>query len=192
LDIGCAYGFLLDGLGRYKNKKMEINGCEISEHAYEFSKKTVRKGNIINCEFLHAKYPDNYFDVIFLIGTIEHLYNPKEITAEINKKLKKGGFLVVTTIDTKGVLPFYMLKPPEHLFYFSHKNIKKFFEKYGFALKKCEMYFVYYFLHDLFLRLYDFSRLGFFKLFSKITKRAFENLYLKIPTNEMLVIAQKK
>lgn len=104
LDVGCAYGFLLDEARNIK--QCDTYGIEISHDAYTYAKNTLSL-NVTDSELDSHNYEPNYFDLIFLIGTIEHLISPKETLAVIHNILKPGGLLVITTIDTTGLFPLY-------------------------------------------------------------------------------------
>lgn len=125
LDIGCGFGYLLAEAKKYK---CQVEGVEISAYARKMAKEKFGLNIFSNIACLNYFKP--IFDVVFLIGTIEHLISPKEMLLNIKKILKQDGLLVITTIDTQGMLPVYFLKPPEHLFYFNHHNIALLLERF--------------------------------------------------------------
>lgn len=187
LDIGCAFGFLLDearSLGT-----CDAYGIEISRYAREYAAKKLGLTNIDeDDEMRNAK--SDFFDVVFLIGTLEHLVSPKKTLRNITRVLKQGGVLVITTIDTKGIVPLYSIKPPEHIFYFNHNNIISLLNEAGFKIILKKPYFVRYYLHDLFYRLGEFLSVPFLNHLSKIMHK-FMNISVTIPTNEMILIVEK-
>lgn len=189
LDIGCAYGFLLDELK--KRKQCDVYGIESSEYSAHYA--TSKLGlNVINSAVNYDLFEKDFFDFIFLIGTIEHLQDPTEMLKYIQYFLKPEGILVITTIDTKGIIPLYMIKPPEHLFYFNHSNIMNLLNKNGFSKVVIRPYFANYFLHDLFMRLKDFTSWNFLGVISQKIAHHFPRFFLKIPTNEMIIIVKKQ
>ena len=105
--------------------------------------------------------------------------------------MKPNGLLLITTIDTEGFFPLYSLKPPEHLFYFSKKNLELLLRKQGFIKMKAKTYFAHYLLSDLFHRLAVFFNLSILKLFSNFFGKSFPNLSVKIPTNEIVFLCKK-
>jgi 2-polyprenyl-3-methyl-5-hydroxy-6-metoxy-1,4-benzoquinol methylase len=188
LDVGCAFGFLLDECR--KLKECNAYGVEISQHAYGHAKKLGL--NVINAGFDLSHFESDFFDIVFLIGTIEHLISPREVLEGINRILKpEEGLLVITTIDASGVLPLYSIKPPEHLFYFNHNNLMTLLGKLGFKGISRKTHFVNYYLYDLFHRLKEFSGLSPFGYLAEFSKKYFPTTRLIIPTNEMIVIAKK-
>lgn len=187
LDIGCAHGFLLDEARKWRN--CSAFGIELSKFARNYAK------NILNLAAykngIEDRFESNFFDVIFLVGTIEHLIDPKETLENIYRILKPKGLLIITTIDTKGMIRLYSLKPPEHLFYFNHQNIKKLLDKFNYKIVLRKTHYNYYYMYDLFHRFAHFSSIFFLDSISGKLKKMFPNLSVKIPTNEMIVIAQK-
>jgi len=191
LDIGCAYGFLLDEIG--KNRKCEVTGVEVNQDAVDYAKKNLNI-NIVTEQFRENLFEPSSFDVVLLIGTIEHLISPREILQEIFNILKPGGLLIVTTMDTAGKFPLYSIKPPEHIFYFNHSNISQLLEEKNFSISKIKTYFVFYDMDDIFYRLGLFFNFKPFSwLFMALYKifTIFNKITIQIPTNEMLVISKK-
>lgn len=184
LEVGCAFGFLLDEARKYTPS---VYGVETSRYARDFALKQLRLENV-NQDF--SLFPKDFFDIVLFIGTIEHLASPKTVLADINRVLKPGGLLVVTTIDTKGLIPLYFIRPPDHLFYFNHSNMRLLLDKTGFRVVSRKMYFVNYSLSDLYCRLSIYLRLSFSKNILEGIKK-FLNVSVNIPTNEMIIIAEK-
>ena len=188
LDVGCACGFLLD---EAKAKYFAIPyGVEMSGFAYNYAIKKLCLENIYK-NLSDSALQAESFDVAFLIGTIEHLIDPRSISQQIFNLLKPGGILAITTIDTKGWLPLYALKPPEHLMYFNHDNLARMLRDIGFVVTYRKTYFVQYQIYDLLHRLKEFSGWRLFDLIKRLLPSALLNLNIRIPTNEMLVIAEK-
>lgn len=190
LDVGCAYGFLMD---EAKKQGQETIGLELNQDAYLYATQKLAL-RVFNKDLLSSGFDEGSFDMVYVIGTIEHVMDPARCLQEVNRILKKDGIVVITTMDTKGALPFYSLKPPEHLFYFSHDNLNKLLAKTGFHTEKVSLHFSYYRIKDVFYRLEQFANnkkipaLPF--VFGQIGKLLVD-ITLKIPTNEMLVIARK-
>lgn len=134
LDIGCAAGFFLDVARRCG---WEVFGVEISEFSSRYARE--RLGiDVFTGQLKDAQFKDNYFDVITMWDTIEHLQNPFDTLVEIHRILKKHGLLVIETLNVSSLnarllrssWPLY--GPPYHLFYFSKKTIAELLLKSGF------------------------------------------------------------
>jgi 2-polyprenyl-3-methyl-5-hydroxy-6-metoxy-1,4-benzoquinol methylase len=188
LDVGCACGFYLDEFK--KRKGCSTYGVEVSDYAAE---RASRLGlNVTGGEFNTSMFEADFFDAAFLIGTVEHLTDPRKVLKDISTVLKPGGLLMITTIDTKGLIPIYAIKPPEHLYYFSHDNLAMLLGKHGYEVLLRRTHFSRFCLHDLFHRLDKFWSLSFFSVLSRLFLKFFPGLRVRIPTNEMIVIAEKK
>jgi len=187
LDIGCAHGFLLD---EARKLGYEVYGLEMSEEGYRYATVNLKlndsKGTLSTVEFEKSS-----FDVICLVGTIEHMKDPRHELNKIHSLLKDGGLLLITTIDTRGILPLYHIKPPEHLFYFSHGNIRQLLHGVGFEVLRTRTYFVRYRLSDLFSRLNAFFGFRILARLSSSFERLLPDFSIKIPSNEMIVVAEK-
>lgn len=101
LDYGCGPGHLLGHLLAEKN--IECYGVDSSEDS--LSKIKMRFKNYPNFKDAMAiqnqttPYSDNFFDVITLVETIEHLSKSAiaKVLGELKRILKPGGILLITT-----------------------------------------------------------------------------------------------
>lgn len=98
---------------------------------------------------------------------------------------------MITTIDTKGLFPLYAIKPPEHLFYFSHANLEQLLTQSGYEFLFRKTYFASYLLYDLFHRLGEFFGLSYLERLSGWAERKIPALHIRIPTNEMIMVVRK-
>ena len=187
LDIGCAFGYLLDEANKLAN--CQVKGVELSSYAYEHAKDKFGL-DILNSELKNNSFPPKTFDIVFMIGTIEHLAHPKETLSAIKNIIKPNGLLIVTTMDTGGFFPVYAIKPPEHLFYFNHDNLTQLLQQNGFKILKIKPHFSSYYLYDIFYRLGEFTSLKILNRLSRLIEKLFPQLNFNIPTNEMLVVAE--
>lgn len=77
---------------------------------------------IITSDFIKAKIPKNYFDIVFTFHTLEHIENTHLFLEKISNILKNNGIVFVEVPD----LNFYTKKSPNYTFFFQHRTI---FEK---------------------------------------------------------------
>ena len=154
-DIGAATGFFLD-LAR--SKGWIVSGSEISEFAANKAKNRgldVYKGNLLDYSC------DNKFDVVTMWDVFEHIEDPAKYLEKINKMLDKDGLLSINTVDISSLYAYirgkkwHMLIPPEHIYYFSKKNLKILLEKHGFEVlefskpgKKFSLSYIFYILYQ--------------------------------------------
>lgn len=112
LDIGCYPPYLLKSL----SKKFQLWGISSSHEPVSFPNVST-----INIDSETFPYPNNFFDLIIFSEVLEHMFRGVDhIFSEINRILKPGGQLIVTTPNAvrshnlfkivAGVNPFDSLK----------------------------------------------------------------------------------
>ena len=138
LDVGCAAGFFL----RFaRDRGWEVFGSELSEDLAEYGRKTFGL-SIASGDLAMTAYPEATFDVVTLIGVIEHLSDPNLVADELARVTKKGGVLIVLTENIDTLLPKLLKQrwngymPPEHVCYYSPRSLSVLLERRGFALKR--------------------------------------------------------
>jgi 2-polyprenyl-3-methyl-5-hydroxy-6-metoxy-1,4-benzoquinol methylase len=123
LDIGCSTGNFLD---LYKSMGWETWGIEPSKS----SQVALHKGHKVeNTNFEDSKLPNNYFDLIIMNHTLEHLSEPTKITNKATKLLNKNGILFIDVPNVGSLRaklydkkwPYYL--PDEHLQHFNKKSL---------------------------------------------------------------------
>src|SRR3989344_3077241 len=100
LDIGCATGDFLSVAGDFG---YSVEGLELSRWSSEIVK---TKGINVHKKLLSSlshQFPKR-FDVITMLGVIEHFQNPRDEMTYINRLLKPDGILVVWTGDVNGLM----------------------------------------------------------------------------------------
>lgn len=88
LDMGCGEGFMLK---EAEKNDFEPYGLDI---AYNLCEENKEKYNFFKGSIFEAKYPDDFFSVVYMDSVLEHLPNPVETLAELKRILKPGGVLL--------------------------------------------------------------------------------------------------
>lgn len=133
LEIGCANGFFLD---EARKNGWETVGVEPSRWARKYAEE--KMGVAVASPVLEeSTFEKESFDVVVMLDVIEHLESPRRTLVIINRILKKGGLLVVTTPDVDSFLSRFLRARwwginHYHLFYFSKKTIDDIFKRTGF------------------------------------------------------------
>jgi 2-polyprenyl-3-methyl-5-hydroxy-6-metoxy-1,4-benzoquinol methylase len=128
LDIGCGKGYFLE---EAKKRGWDVFGNEIS--AFAISKCSEKNIKMSEGALNANSYPAEYFDVITSFEVIEHINNPQSEIATINKILRKGGLVYLTTPNFNSMLRYYLkskyniITYPEHLTYYTPKTIEHVF-----------------------------------------------------------------
>jgi len=144
LEIGCAYGFLLDYLAR---RGWDVQGIEISPLSSAYARDElglhVHTGSLES-----ADLEEHSFDVILLLDVLEHLHRPFDTLRHISRLLSPGGILVVqcpwelyhweeiSEALFKGMKPG-TIEPdsvPAHLYFFQPGTLDALLMKAGFKI----------------------------------------------------------
>lgn len=99
LDLGCGIGLSLHILAQiFPN----IIGCDIDEKALQACDKILKEVGVKSIGLKKYNghklpFPDNTFDAVLSIEVIEHVKSPNLMLKEIERVLKREGFLIITT-----------------------------------------------------------------------------------------------
>lgn len=132
--------------------------------------------------------PERKFKYITMWGVLEHLTNPVEIIAELQELLTSEGRIILTTVNAEGLIPYYY-KPIEHLTYWTQTSFHRLFESCGMNVVSFAPYYMLQhkdvYLNRLLSRTPEHYQEAF-----QCTLTNLPN-YVEVPTNEILVVAEK-
>jgi SAM-dependent methyltransferase len=139
LDVGCGSG---EFLAEMANRGWHAVGLEFDEDAIRAARRhpniEVLAGGLSDQEFEGSQ-----FDAVTLSNVIEHLPDPVEVFAELNRVLKPGGRLVIITPNAQSLghrqfgRCWRGLEPPRHLFIFTHSSLTAIAQRVGFDRVSC-------------------------------------------------------
>jgi SAM-dependent methyltransferase len=96
LDYGAYDGILLDKLSEsnfiFDSTSIELNLDVVNENK---NKKNVNNQLIHINKHTNLPFENQTFDVVLLIGVIEHIHNQKKILDELNRILKNDGKIII-------------------------------------------------------------------------------------------------
>jgi SAM-dependent methyltransferase len=139
LDIGAAGGHYLKAA---QERGWETFGVELSPYATSWANENLGL-EIFTGILEEANFPDDFFDVIIMSHTLEHLSEPLGTLRKACQILKNNGLIYInvpnvsllkTQIKKRGKLG--ALREEEHLFWFSLKTLKAMLGKAGFKIFK--------------------------------------------------------
>ncbi len=141
LDVGCAAGYFVSMM---RKRGWDASGIDVSDPCVEAAQAaglSVTRGS-----YLKQVY-ETQFDLITLWATIEHLHHPELFIRKIYSDLSGDGLLILSTCRTGGI-NFKQLKGPrwrfynfpEHLYFFSKKNIFRLLDREGFTVTEYRAY----------------------------------------------------
>jgi len=130
LDIGASTGAFLS---IFKEEGWEVLGVDPS-------RSSAGEIKIIHEHFEKTDLPKNYFDLVILNHTLEHMDNPMFVLKKVYKVLKKNGILFVDVPNAGGLgakilgryWPYRL--PKEHKHQFTGESLSKIFGKAGFKV----------------------------------------------------------
>ena len=125
------------------------------------------------------------WDFITLWGVLEHLSNPKKVICDLATRLKRGGWMALTTIDAEGLIPYYY-KPPEHLSYWTRAAFDVLSERSGMKIVEYQPYYMLQLGHVYVNRLLSRTPEEYRRyLLSSLPE------VVRVPTNEVRVVMRK-
>ena len=130
LDVGCGTGLNSEALRAMGHM---VQGVDISQAAIEQYEAKGFTGKAGNLE-AGLDFPDAAFDAVLFSEVVEHLTMPERVLDEINRVLKPGGKLVLSTPNSAfwvyrvGAVFGYTLSElqhPKHFQFFSIRSLRK-------------------------------------------------------------------
>lgn len=143
LDIGSSTGVFLD---IFKEVQPSQGLSEVGWETWgvEPSKSgtlTERKGHkVVKAYFEKADLPKNYFDLVVMNHSLEHMDDPLAVLTKANSLLKKGGIVFVDVPNAGGLgvkilgkyWPYRL--PEEHKWQFTKESLSRIMEDAGFKV----------------------------------------------------------
>jgi 2-polyprenyl-3-methyl-5-hydroxy-6-metoxy-1,4-benzoquinol methylase len=144
LEVGCAFGFLLEALRRFSG--WEVAGLDVSPFAAYFARR--RYGLEVDCATLEAaRFPDDHFDFVIQKDLLEHVTHPRDHLHETFRVLKPGGEVWLVTPNGDANLrplerlagelrsagrPLLPMLDQGHLQFFQQEHLLRLFQDCGF------------------------------------------------------------
>ena len=136
LDVGSATGFFMC---LAEKRGFQVKGVELSDFAANLARD---KGlNVVTGDIFSQNFLGESFDIITMFDVLEHVPDPKALISEVRRILKKGGLLLINTPDAQSLWArllgskWQLIVPPEHIHYFSPKNLGDYLSKNGFKIE---------------------------------------------------------
>jgi 2-polyprenyl-3-methyl-5-hydroxy-6-metoxy-1,4-benzoquinol methylase len=136
LDLGCGTG---EFLNTCKQSGWNVKGIEPSPDARAFAAK--QYGLEVQ-ETDKWDFAGNSFDVVSAWHVLEHVYKLEETAKQVKRMLSPSGTFIVALPNCNSAdADFYKqywaaYDVPRHIWHFTPKDVKAFFEKQGFTLKE--------------------------------------------------------
>jgi 2-polyprenyl-3-methyl-5-hydroxy-6-metoxy-1,4-benzoquinol methylase len=149
LDVGCGKGLLLK---LFKDSGWQVTGTELSEHSAQYARETL--GIAICSEDIEkCNFQDQYFDVITLFHSLEHLMDPTSWLKTVKRLLKPNGLLIIQVPRFNSFYSkifknkWFHLDVPRHLFHFDDNTLENLLSAASFRVFEKKRYVL---MHDSF------------------------------------------
>lgn len=126
LDVGCAVGPLHENIARHH----PVIGIDIN----------LRRAvpGVVKADATQMPFKNNAFDSVLAGELIEHLDRPGAFLDEVQRVLKKGGLVVLTTPNRQSLLNrlFRLYQKPAHLVLFTREELASLLAVHGFRMER--------------------------------------------------------
>jgi 2-polyprenyl-3-methyl-5-hydroxy-6-metoxy-1,4-benzoquinol methylase len=136
LEIGCAFGFFLKVVQPLFDS---VEGIDISEPAVRYAAERLNL-KVTSGDLLEMDISGREFDVVCIWDTIEHLGRPDLYLEKLERHMRSGALLAITTGDIGSLNArlrrerWRLMHPPSHAHYFSRRSLGRFLDKLGFTV----------------------------------------------------------
>ncbi len=198
LDIGCFTGeFLIEA----KNLGADVYGVDLQPEAVRIAQS--RLGDRVQiADIVHDKlvFPLHTFDIITILGLIEHVTDVTGLLERVSQLLAPGGVLMIQTPDSGSVAATIMgrLWPPftpiEHIHLFTRFGLRSLLKRFGyhvFCFKSHVKMLTPGYIHGVF-RTFAPSLFRLLRPIVAITPQRLLSIRLPVYIGEMTVFARKK
>ncbi|WP_434055992.1 MAG: class I SAM-dependent methyltransferase [Roseibium sp.] len=121
LDVFCGNGYGTYMIAEQGNQVLGIDG---SAEAITFANQTyATDATFFSHKVWPFAFPENAFDFVFCLESIEHIANYTDFLECIRKALKKGGTLVLSTPNEE-LFPFQPDLHRHHVKHFTHSEVR--------------------------------------------------------------------
>ena len=192
-DVGAATGYVLDIA---KSRGWKTYGSELSEYAGSIA--SSRGHEMTVGGLVGADLPS--VDVVMMWDVLEHVDDPRAYITTVNKMLTQGGILTISTPDRSSMwakitgMKWQLIVPPEHLFYYSPKNLSKLLNECDFDVLEIGKPSKRFSLSYIFSQLAQWQGYAFWRLCARLTDNRFFRLFA-LPINlrdNMFIVAKKR
>lgn len=129
LDAGCGEGHLIEKLYRMNSSALYY-GIDIRRQAVEKTRVRCPYAELEVMNLVDISFDDELFDTVICTEVLEHLYEYQTVIKELERVLKKRGYLIVTfPNETLWTISRFLLgrkpiKVPDHINSFNPDRIK--------------------------------------------------------------------
>ncbi|MFT5695432.1 MAG: SAM-dependent methyltransferase [Myxococcota bacterium] len=146
LDVGCGGGQFL-AFARRRGWK-DLTGIEYAPGAAARAREQ-SGATVHSVDFVASQLASGHYAGITMWNVIEHAPNPRAFIDEVERLLRPSGVYVADCPNRRGVTmrvigkDAYVVMPPEHLTYFSHRSLRRLLEGGGLKVSSLKSNTIY-------------------------------------------------
>lgn len=167
-------------------------GIEINADAAAYCRQS-RGLNVIAGTLDTHPFPRDCFDVVLMGDVIEHLSDPRATMRQVQRILRPGGLVVISTPDIAGWAGRVLqVKPQEHLYYFSPQTMGALLQRVGLEVVSITSFDRY---HNVTAMTHSTTLGGVFQMLGpvfRLAHRVMGDLVLRLPLRENLLAVGRK
>jgi len=196
LDVGCFTGEFLCLM--QERKDADVYGLELQADAVAIANQRLA-GRVFKTDIFAENFPAKDFDIITLLGIVEHVVDPVGLLKRSSQFLKPGGLLLIQTPNSGSFLARLLGKwwlpyaPVEHIHLFTKKSFRLALGELGFKNLVFKPHWKKLPVAYVFNMLQNFGP-EFYRLFKPIYERlpsGLNNSTLSFYVGETIVVAKK-
>lgn len=137
LDYGCGHATYLK---YFHDRGFNISGAEITDFLVDACQQHGLDVHKVN-DFNYIPFPDNEFDIVYLMQVFEHLKDSHTFMGELSRIIKKDGNLYIAIPNSSSIWKDFFKEnwvtgwfAPFHLLHYNHDNLTKLAEQYNFIV----------------------------------------------------------
>ncbi|SNQ61099.1 class I SAM-dependent methyltransferase [Candidatus Methanoperedens nitratireducens] len=141
LDAACGDGIQAERIIDIHR----VIGIDLSPTRIKRAKNRVKEGTFMNGNLYNLPFKSNKFDAVVLGEIIEHLHEPKEVLKEINRILRRNGYLIMDIPSRSNIVDMilrFLGKNPmwglyvdkSHVAFYDMHSIESIFKDSGFKI----------------------------------------------------------
>jgi 2-polyprenyl-3-methyl-5-hydroxy-6-metoxy-1,4-benzoquinol methylase len=192
-EVGCATGFFMQ---LAQERGWETEGIDISAYAIAQAEK---KGLVAAATTLESYQTAKKFDCVIMEDVIEHVKDPVDTIKRVAGLLNERGLFALTTPDAGSLWArvwgkhWHAFVPPQHLFYFSYKNIVSVLEKNGFKVEYLAHHGKWFTIPYIIRLFYSWTGLEFFSTLAEWSARSFlKNIAVPLNVRDTIFLIARK
>lgn len=96
LDIGVGDAVYESLIPENLRRRSQFYGVDISKTQIKRAQKYLHEGKVVDLNSQKLPFSKNYFDIILISEILEHIFFPDHLLTDADKRLKPGGFMLIT------------------------------------------------------------------------------------------------